>query len=62
MRFAIAQQTAERLRWPLHPIQDCGHGPHIELPEEFTDTLRRLSRPERHDPLSDRERTSHALR
>ena len=39
MKFAIAQQTADRLRWPLHPIQDCGHGPHIERPEEFTDAL-----------------------
>ncbi len=36
MRFAIAQQTADRLRWPLHPIQDCGDGPPIERPEEFT--------------------------
>ncbi len=39
MRFAIAQQTADRLRWPLHPIQDRGHGRHIERPEEFTGAL-----------------------
>lgn len=39
MRFGIARQTAGRLGWPLYPIQDCGHGPHIERPDVFVTAL-----------------------
>ena len=39
MKYGIARQTADQLRWPLYPIQDCGHGPHIERPETFVEAL-----------------------
>lgn len=39
MRFRIAEQARERFGWPLFPIDDCGHGPHIERPEAFLDAL-----------------------
>lgn len=40
MRCRIAEQARERFGWPLYPIDDCGHGPHIERPEAFLDALR----------------------
>jgi pimeloyl-ACP methyl ester carboxylesterase len=39
MRYRIARQTADRLGWPLYPIEDCGHGPHIECPLAFVTAL-----------------------
>lgn len=39
MRFRIAQRAVDRLGWPLHPIADCGHGPHIERPGAFVEAL-----------------------
>lgn len=39
MKYGIARQTADRLRWPLCPIPDCGHGPHIECPQAFVTAL-----------------------
>ena len=40
MRFRIAKKASESLGWPLHPIYNCGHGPHIERPEAFLEALR----------------------
>jgi pimeloyl-ACP methyl ester carboxylesterase len=40
MRFQIAERASQAFGWPLHPIDDCGHGPHIERPEAFLDALR----------------------
>jgi pimeloyl-ACP methyl ester carboxylesterase len=39
MRYGLARQTADRLRWPLYPIPECGHGPHIERPQAFVTAL-----------------------
>ena len=39
MRFRIAERTAERMGWPLFPIDDCGHAPHIERPSVFHEAL-----------------------
>jgi pimeloyl-ACP methyl ester carboxylesterase len=35
MRFRMAEKASEQLGWPLYPIDDCGHGPHIERPDVF---------------------------
>jgi pimeloyl-ACP methyl ester carboxylesterase len=40
MRFRIAEKANERFGWPLYPIDDCGHGPHIERPEAFVEALK----------------------
>jgi len=40
MRFGIAEKASARFGWPLHPIDDCGHGPHIERPEAFLEAFR----------------------
>jgi pimeloyl-ACP methyl ester carboxylesterase len=40
MRFRIAETASERFSWPLYPIDDCGHGPHIERPEAFLEALK----------------------
>lgn len=40
MRFRIAENASENFGWPLYPIDDCGHGPHIERPEAFLEALR----------------------
>jgi pimeloyl-ACP methyl ester carboxylesterase len=39
MRFKIAEGISERFGWPLYPIEDCGHGPHIERPGTFIEAL-----------------------
>ena len=39
MRYRLARQTADRFRWPLYPIPECGHGPHIECPQAFVTAL-----------------------
>jgi 2-hydroxymuconate-semialdehyde hydrolase len=39
MRYEIARQTAGRLGWPLYPVRNCGHGPHIECPDLFVKAL-----------------------
>ena len=39
MRFKIAEGASERFGWRLYPIEDCGHGPHIERPGTFVDAL-----------------------
>jgi pimeloyl-ACP methyl ester carboxylesterase len=44
MRFRMAEKASEQLGWPLYPIDDCGHGPHIERPDVFV----RRSRPPPH--------------
>jgi pimeloyl-ACP methyl ester carboxylesterase len=40
MRFRIAEQAREQFGWPLYPIDDCGHGPHIERPDAFVEALK----------------------
>jgi pimeloyl-ACP methyl ester carboxylesterase len=40
MRFRIAEQAREQFGWPLYPIDDCGHGPHIERPDAFVEVLK----------------------
>jgi pimeloyl-ACP methyl ester carboxylesterase len=40
MRFRIAEKASEQFGWPLYPIDDCGHGPHIERPEAFVEALK----------------------
>jgi pimeloyl-ACP methyl ester carboxylesterase len=39
MRFRIAEDASEQFGWPLHAIDDCGHGPHIERPNAFLEAL-----------------------
>ncbi len=39
MRFSIGQRAAQAFDWPLYPIEECGHGPHIERPGAFIDAL-----------------------
>lgn len=39
MRFRIAEKASEQFGWPLYPVDDCGHGPHIERPEAFVEAL-----------------------
>ncbi len=39
MRFRIAEKASARLGWPLHPIAECGHVPHVERPEAFLEAL-----------------------
>ena len=39
MRFKVAERVSTRLGWPLVPIDDCGHGPHIERPDAFLEAL-----------------------
>ena len=39
MRFRIAENASEQFGWPLYPIDDCGHGPHVERPEAFVEAL-----------------------
>jgi hypothetical protein len=33
MRFQIAEKASRQFGWPLYPINDNGHGPHIERPD-----------------------------
>ncbi len=39
MRVRIAERASAEFGWPLHPIDDCGHGPHLERHEEFLRAL-----------------------
>jgi pimeloyl-ACP methyl ester carboxylesterase len=39
MRFGIAEKASARFGWPLHPIDDCGHVPHVERPEAFLEAF-----------------------
>lgn len=39
MRFRIAEKVSARFGWPLYPIHDCGHVPHVERPDAFADAL-----------------------
>ncbi len=39
MRFAIGERVAQAFDWPLYPIKECGHGPHIERPPAFIEAL-----------------------
>jgi pimeloyl-ACP methyl ester carboxylesterase len=39
MRFRIAEEASARFGWPLYPIDDCGHVPHVERPDAFLDAL-----------------------
>ena len=43
--LATARATAEALEAPLHVLDDCGHVPYVEAPDEFTDLLTRFLRP-----------------
>jgi proline iminopeptidase len=43
--LATARATAEALEAPLHVLDNCGHVPHVEAPDEFTDLLTRFLRP-----------------
>ena len=40
MRFRIAEKSSVQFGWPLYPIDDCGHVPHVERPDAFVDALR----------------------
>ncbi len=40
MRFRTAKRASARFGWPLYPIDECGHGPHIERPDAFLMALR----------------------
>ena len=39
MRFRIAQDAHSRFGWPLHSIDDCGHGPQIERPDALAELI-----------------------
>jgi pimeloyl-ACP methyl ester carboxylesterase len=39
MRLRIAQRASKRYGWPLHVLEDCGHGPQIECPAAFVEAL-----------------------
>jgi pimeloyl-ACP methyl ester carboxylesterase len=39
MRFRIGERAAGAFEWPLYPIEECGHGPHIERPGPFVEAL-----------------------
>jgi 2-hydroxymuconate-semialdehyde hydrolase len=39
MRFTIGERAAQAFGWPLYPIEECGHGPHIERPGAFIEAL-----------------------
>ncbi len=39
MRFRIAEEASVRFGWPLYPIDDCGHVPHVERPDAFLEAL-----------------------
>jgi pimeloyl-ACP methyl ester carboxylesterase len=39
MHFRIGEKAAAQFGWPLHSIDDCGHGPHIERPDAFIGAL-----------------------
>ena len=40
--LGLAQGTSARLGWPLHVIEDVGHAPHMERPDDFIEALRTL--------------------
>ena len=52
VRFRIAEKAGARFRWPLYPIDDCGHGPHIERPNAFLEALRAAMDADRERPTS----------
>lgn len=35
----IAERTASAVGWPLHVIENAGHLPHVEQPDDFIDSL-----------------------
>jgi pimeloyl-ACP methyl ester carboxylesterase len=39
MRFRIAESASADMGWPLHPIDDSGHVPHVEQPAKFFEAL-----------------------
>jgi len=39
-RLEVAESASARYGWPLHVIEDCGDGPHLEEPEAFLRALR----------------------
>ena len=39
MRFTSGERAAQAFDWPLYPIAECGHGPHIERPGAFIEAL-----------------------
>jgi pimeloyl-ACP methyl ester carboxylesterase len=45
MRFAIGERAAQAFGWPLNPIEECGHGPHIERPGAFIEALEKAIAP-----------------
>jgi pimeloyl-ACP methyl ester carboxylesterase len=45
MRFAIGERAAQAFGWPLYPIEECGHGPHIERPGAFIEALEKAIAP-----------------
>jgi pimeloyl-ACP methyl ester carboxylesterase len=38
----IAEATAPAIGWPLHVIDDVGHLPHVERPDNFIDSLQAI--------------------
>ena len=45
MRFTIGERAAQAFDWPLYPIEECGHGPHIERPGAFIEALEKAIAP-----------------
>jgi pimeloyl-ACP methyl ester carboxylesterase len=39
MRIRNAESASTRFGWPLHAIDDCAHGPHIERPGALLNAL-----------------------
>lgn len=39
MRFRIAEKASAQFGWPLYPIDNCGHVPHVEHSEAFVEAL-----------------------
>ena len=40
--LAVAEDASARHGWPLYVVNDAAHVPHIEQPEAFLDTLRKI--------------------
>jgi hypothetical protein len=39
MRIRNAESASTRFGWPLHAIDDCAYGPHIERPGALLNAL-----------------------
>jgi hypothetical protein len=63
-RFRMAEKASEQVGWPLYPIDDCGHRPHIERPDVFVEALKVATAATGWDPRSSRAQAcvAHAFR